>query len=134
MIYLLVGRQNTVSPSLLRSYANDVHEQNLKNQKLIDFQVKLHPEKHVIRKIFTRTLMDMRKIAICRKSSSRLARVHLITLFVFMDEIHLRPEYTDSNGRMSQEQMIVDLTTHRTPKQRHLLNHQDPQRLNRGIR
>jgi hypothetical protein len=53
---------------------------------------------------------------------------------VFMDEIHLRPEYTDSNGRMSQDQMIVDLTTHGHQNKDIYLITQDPERLNRGIR
>lgn len=51
-----------------------------------------------------------------------------------MDEIHLRPEYTDSNGRMSQDQMIVDLTTHGHQNKDIYLITQDPERLNRGIR
>lgn len=60
--------------------------------------------------------------------------IHLITPVVFMDEIHLRPEYTDSNGRMSQDQMIVDLTTHGHQNKDIYLITQDPERLNRGIR
>jgi zona occludens toxin len=42
--------------------------------------------------------------------------------------------FTDSNGRMSQDQMIVDLTTHGHQNKDIYLITQDPERLNRGIR
>ena len=51
-----------------------------------------------------------------------------------MDEIHKRPEYTDSDGKMSQNPMIVDLTTHGHQNKDIILMTQDPQRLNKGIR
>ena len=52
---------------------------------------------------------------------------------IFMDEIHKRPEYCD-DGKMSQNQMIVDLTTHAHSNKDIYLITQDPERLNKGIR
>jgi len=51
-----------------------------------------------------------------------------------MDEIHKRPEYCDNDGKMSQNPMIVDLTTHGHHNKDIILMTQDPERLNKGIR
>lgn len=45
-----------------------------------------------------------------------------------MDEIHKRPEYTDSDGKMSQNPMI-QLTTHGHQNKDILLMTQDPQKI-----
>ena len=50
MIYLLVGQPRHGKSQFAAKLAHDIHEQNLKTQKLID-SGKADPEKHVIRKI-----------------------------------------------------------------------------------
>ena len=52
MIYLLVGQPRHGKSQFASKLAHDIHEQNLKTQKLID-SGKADPEKHVIRKIYS---------------------------------------------------------------------------------
>ena len=132
MIYLLVGQPRHGKSQFAAKLAHDIHEQNLKNQKLID-SGKADPEKHVIRKIYSDIDGHAENCEFVEKAPDDW-RDTPDNSVVFMDEIHLRPEYTDSNGRMSQDQMIVDLTTHGHQNKDIYLITQDPERLNRGIR
>lgn len=132
MIYLLVGQPRHGKSQFAAKLAHDIHEQNLKTQKLID-SGKADPEKHVIRKIYSDIDGHAENCEFVEKAPQDW-RDTPDNSVVFMDEIHLRPEYTDSNGRMSQEQMIVDLTTHGHQNKDIYLITQDPERLNRGIR
>ena len=132
MIYLLVGQPRHGKSQFAAKLAYDIHEQNLKNQKLID-SGKADPDKHVIRKIYSDIDGHAENCEFVEKAPNDWRETPDNSV-VFMDEIHLRPEYTDSNGRMSQDQMIVDLTTHGHQNKDIYLITQDPERLNRGIR
>lgn len=131
-IYLIVGQPRHGKSQFSVKMAHDYHLKNLEIQKRID-SGKFDPEKDIVREIYSDIEGHSEKCDFIHPAPADWRDVPDNSI-IFMDEIHKRPEYTDSDGKMSQNPMIVDLTTHGHQNKDILLMTQDPQRLNKGIR
>lgn len=131
-IYLIVGQPRHGKSQFAVKTAYDYHLKNLEIQKRID-SGKFDPEKDIVREIYSDIEGHSQKCDFIHPAPADWRDVPDNSI-IFMDEIHKRPEYTDSDGKMSQNPMIVDLTTHGHQNKDILLMTQDPQRLNKGIR
>lgn len=131
-IYLIVGQPRHGKSQFSVKTAYDYHLKNLEIQKRID-SGKFDPNKDIVREIYSDIEGHSEKCDFIHPAPADWRDVPDNSI-IFMDEIHKRPEYTDSDGKMSQNPMIVDLTTHGHQNKDILLMTQDPQRLNKGIR
>ncbi|MCT8088267.1 hypothetical protein H0920_15765 [Acinetobacter sp. C_4_1] len=131
-IYLTVGQPRHGKSQFAVKTAYDYHLKNLEIQKRID-SGKFDPEKDIVREIYSDIEGHSEKCDFIHPAPADWRDVPDNSI-IFMDEIHKRPEYTDSDGKMSQNPMIVDLTTHAHQNKDIILMTQDPQRLNKGIR
>lgn len=131
-IYLIVGQPRHGKSQFAVKTAYDYHLKNLEIQKRID-SGKFDPEKDIVREIYSDIEGHAQKCDFIKPAPADWRHVPDNSI-IFMDEIHKRPEYTDLDGKMSQNPMIVDLTTHGHQNKDILLMTQDPQRLNKGIR
>lgn len=131
-IYLIVGQPRHGKSQFAVKTAYDYHLKNLEIQKRID-SGKFDPDKDIVREIYSDIEGHSEKCDFIHPAPADWRDVPDNSI-IFMDEIHKRPEYTDSDGKMSQNPMIVDLTTHGHQNKDILLMTQDPQRLNKGIR
>jgi len=131
-IYLIVGQPRHGKSQFAAKMAYEYHEKNIEIQKRID-SGKFNPETDIVRQIYSDIEGHAEKCDFIHPAPSDWRDVPDNSI-IFMDEIHKRPEYTDSNGKMSQNPMIVDLTTHGHQNKDIILLTQDPQRLNKGIR
>lgn len=131
-IYLIVGQPRHGKSQFSVKTAYDYHLKNLEIQKRID-SGKYDPDKDIVREIYSDIEGHSEKCDFIHPAPADWRDVPDNSI-IFMDEIHKRPEYTDADGKMSQNPMIVDLTTHGHQNKDILLMTQDPQRLNKGIR
>lgn len=131
-IYLIVGQPRHGKSQFAAKMAYDYHVKNLEIQKKID-SGKYDPDKDIVRQIYSDIEGHAEKCDFIHPAPLDWRDVPDNSI-IFMDEIHKRPEYTDSDGKMSQNPMIVDLTTHGHQNKDIILMTQDPQRLNKGIR
>lgn len=131
-IYLIVGQPRHGKSQFAVKTAYDYHLKNLEIKKRID-SGKYDPEKDIVREIYSDIEGHAQKCDFVHPAPADWRDVPDNSI-IFMDEIHKRPEYTDLDGKMSQNPMIVDLTTHGHQNKDILLMTQDPQRLNKGIR
>lgn len=131
-IYLIVGQPRHGKSQFAVKTAYDYHLKNLEIKKRID-SGKYDPEKDIVREIYSDIEGHAQKCVFVHPAPADWRDVPDNSI-IFMDEIHKRPEYTDLDGKMSQNPMIVDLTTHGHQNKDILLMTQDPQRLNKGIR
>lgn len=131
-IYLIVGQPRHGKSQFAVKKAHEYHLENKRIQQKIDSGKALDPEKDLIRNVYSDIDGHTENCEYVEKAPNDWRDVPHDSV-IFMDEIHLRPEYCDSNGRMSQEQIIVDLTTHGHQNKDIFLMTQDPARLNKGI-
>lgn len=130
-IYLIVGQPRHGKSQFAVSLAHAIHENNLKFQKKLDGGNE--ELENSIREVYSDIEGHAEKTDYISKAPLDWRDVPNNSI-IFMDEIHKRPEYCDSDGKLSQNQMIVDLTTHGHQNKDIYLMTQDPQRLNKGIR
>ena len=130
-IYLIVGQPRHGKSQFAVSLAHVIHENNLKFQKKLDGGNE--ELENSIREVYSDIEGHAEKTDYINKAPVDWRDVPNNSI-IFMDEIHKRPEYCDSDGKLSQNQMIVDLTTHGHQNKDIYLMTQDPQRLNKGIR
>lgn len=129
-IYLIVGQPRHGKSQFAVSLAHAIHENNLKFQKKLD---EGNEElKDSIREVYSDIEGHSDKTDYIHNAPVDWRDVPNNSI-IFMDEIHKRPEYCD-DGKMSNNPMIVDLTTHGHQNKDIYLMTQDPQRLNKGIR
>ena len=129
-IYLIVGQPRHGKSQFAVSLAHAIHENNLKFQKKVDGgNEELNDS---IRQVYSDIEGHSDKTDYIHNAPNDWRDVPNNSI-IFMDEIHKRPEYCD-DGRMSNNPMIVDLTTHGHQNKDIYLMTQDPQRLNKGIR
>ena len=129
-LYLIVGQPRHGKSQFAVSLAHAIHENNLKFQKKLD---EGNEElKDSIREVYSDIEGHSNKTDYIHNAPVDW-RVVPNNSIIFMDEIHKRPEYCD-DGKMSNNPMIVDLTTHGHQNKDIYLMTQDPQRLNKGIR
>ena len=130
-IYLIVGQPRHGKSQFAVSLAHAIHENNLKFEKKLDG---VNEEiENSIRQVYSDIDGHAEKTDYIHQAPSDWRQVPKNSI-IFMDEIHERPEYCDSDGKLSQNPMIVELTKHgHTNKDIYLMT-QDPQRLNKGIR
>lgn len=129
-IYLIVGQPRHGKSQFAVSLAHAIHENNLKFQKKVDGgNEELNDS---IREVYSDIEGHSDKTDYIHNAPKDWRDVPNNSI-IFMDEIHKRPEYCD-DGRMSNNPMIVDLTTHGHQNKDIYLMTQDPQRLNKGIR
>ncbi|MEK0215287.1 zonular occludens toxin domain-containing protein [Acinetobacter junii] len=131
-IYLIVGQPRHGKSQFAAKMAYEYHEKNIEIQKRID-SGKFNPETDIVREIYSDIEGHAEKCDFIKPAPKDWRDVPDNSI-IFMDEIHKRPEYTDNDGKMSQNPMIVDLTTHGHHNKDIILMTQDPQRLNKGIR
>ena len=131
-IYLIVGQPRHGKSQFAAKMAYEYHEKNIEIQKRID-SGKFNPETDIVREIYSDIEGHADKCDFIKPAPKDWRDVPDNSI-IFMDEIHKRPEYTDNDGKMSQNPMIVDLTTHGHHNKDIILMTQDPQRLNKGIR
>ena len=131
-IYLIVGQPRHGKSQFAAKMAYDYHEKNIEIQKRID-SGKFNPQTDIVREIYSDIEGHADKCDFIKPAPQDWRDVPHDSI-IFMDEIHKRPEYCDSNGKMSQNPMIVDLTTHGHQNKDIILMTQDPERLNKGIR
>ena len=131
-IYLIVGQPRHGKSQFAVSKAHEYHVNNLRIQKKKESGKALDPEKDLIRNVYSDIAGHVENCDYVQVAPQDWREVPEDSV-IFMDEIHLRPEYCDSNGKMSQDQMIVDLTTHGHQNKDIYLMTQDPARLNKGI-
>ena len=131
-IYLIVGQPRHGKSQFSVKTAYDYHLKNLEIQKRID-SGKANPSTDIVREIYSDIEGHAENCDFVQKAPTDWRDVPDNSI-IFMDEIHKRPEYTDSDGKMSQNPMIVDLTTHAHHNKDIILITQDPERLNKGIR
>lgn len=131
-IYLIVGQPRHGKSQFAAKMAYEYHEKNIEIQKRID-SGKFNPQIDIVREIYSDIEGHAEKCDFIKPAPKDWRDVPDNSI-IFMDEIHKRPEYTDSDGKMSQNPMIVDLTTHGHQNKDIILMTQDPQRLNKGIR
>ena len=130
-IYLVVGQPRHGKSQFCAKLAHDYHQQNLQIQKRID-SGKYDPEKDIVREIYSDIEGHAENCDFVKPAPQDWREVPHNSI-IFMDEIHKRPEYTSAEGKMSQNPMIVDLTTHGHQNKDIILITQDPERLNKGI-
>jgi hypothetical protein len=129
-IYLIVGQPRHGKSQFAVSLAHAIHENNLKFQKKVDSgNEELNDS---IREVYSDIEGHSDKTDYIHNAPKDWRDVPNNSI-IFMDEIHKRPEYCD-DGKMSNNPMIVDLTTHGHQNKDIYLMTQDPQRLNKGIR
>lgn len=129
-IYLIVGQPRHGKSQFAVSLAHAIHENNLKFQKKVDSgNEELNDS---IREVYSDIEGHSEKTDYINNAPKDWRDVPNNSI-IFMDEIHKRPEYCD-DGKMSNNPMIVDLTTHGHQNKDIYLMTQDPQRLNKGIR
>ncbi len=131
-IYLIVGQPRHGKSQYAAKMAYDYHEKNIEIQKRID-SGKFNPETDIVREIYSDIEGHAEKCDFVKPAPTDWRDVPHDSI-IFMDEIHKRPEYCDNDGKMSQNPMIVDLTTHGHHNKDIILMTQDPERLNKGIR
>lgn len=131
-IYLIVGQPRHGKSQFAAKMAYEYHQKNIDIQKRID-SGKFNPETDIVRQIYSDIEGHAEKCDFILKAPHDWREVPNDSI-IFMDEIHQRPEYCDSDGKMSQNPMIVDLTTHGHQNKDIILMTQDPERLNKGIR
>lgn len=131
-IYLIVGQPRHGKSQFAAKMAYEYHEKNIEIQKRID-SGKFNPETDIVREIYSDIEGHADKCDFIKPAPKDWRDVPHDSI-IFMDEIHKRPEYCDSDGKMSQNPMIVDLTTHGHQNKDIILMTQDPERLNKGIR
>ena len=131
-IYLIVGQPRHGKSQFAAKMAYEYHEKNIEIQKRID-SGKFNPETDIVREIYSDIEGHAEKCDFVKPAPKDWRDVPHDSI-VFMDEIHKRPEYCDNDGKMSQNPMIVDLTTHGHHNKDIILMTQDPERLNKGIR
>ncbi len=131
-IYLIVGQPRHGKSQFAAKMAYEYHQKNIDIQKRID-SGKFNPETDIVRQIYSDIEGHAEKCDFILKAPHDWREVPNDSI-IFMDEIHKRPEYCDSDGKMSQNPMIVDLTTHGHQNKDIILMTQDPERLNKGIR
>ena len=131
-IYLIVGQPRHGKSQYAAKMAYDYHEKNIEIQKRID-SGKFNPETDIVREIYSDIEGHAEKCDFVKPAPTDWREVPHDSI-IFMDEIHKRPEYCDNDGKMSQNPMIVDLTTHGHQNKDIILMTQDPERLNKGIR
>ncbi|WP_151738413.1 zonular occludens toxin domain-containing protein [Acinetobacter junii] len=131
-IYLIVGQPRHGKSQYAAKMAFDYHQKNIEIQKRID-SGKFNPETDIVREIYSDIEGHAEKCDFVKPAPNDWRDVPPDSI-IFMDEIHKRPEYCDNDGKMSQNPMIVDLTTHGHHNKDIILMTQDPERLNKGIR
>lgn len=131
-IYMIVGQPRHGKSQFAVSKAWEYHQKNIEIQKRID-SGKFDPERDIVREIYSDIEGHAEKTDFILKAPQDWRDVPDNSI-ILMDEIHKRPEYCDSDGKMSQNPMIVDLTTHGHHNKDIILMTQDPERLNKGIR
>lgn len=131
-IYLIVGQPRHGKSQFAAKMAYDYHEKNIEIQKRID-SGKFNPQTDIVREIYSDIEGHAEKCDFVKPAPKDWRDVPPDSI-IFMDEIHKRPEYCDNDGKMSQNPMIVDLTTHGHHNKDIILMTQDPERLNKGIR
>lgn len=131
-IYLIVGQPRHGKSQYAAKMAYDYHQKNIEIQKRID-SGKFNPETDIVREIYSDIEGHAEKCDFIKPAPIDWRDVPHDSI-IFMDEIHKRPEYCDNDGKMSQNPMIVDLTTHGHHNKDIILMTQDPERLNKGIR
>lgn len=131
-IYLIVGQPRHGKSQYAAKMAYDYHEKNIEIQKRID-SGKFNPQTDIVREIYSDIEGHAEKCDFVKPAPKDWRDVPPDSI-IFMDEIHKRPEYCDNDGKMSQNPMIVDLTTHGHHNKDIILMTQDPERLNKGIR
>lgn len=131
-IYLIVGQPRHGKSQYAAKMAYDYHQKNIEIQKRID-SGKFNPETDIVREIYSDIEGHAEKCDFIKPAPKDWRDVPHDSI-IFMDEIHKRPEYCDNDGKMSQNPMIVDLTTHGHHNKDIILMTQDPERLNKGIR
>lgn len=131
-IYLIVGQPRHGKSQFAVKKAYDYHQENLAIQKRID-SGKFDPEKDIVREIYSDIDGHADACDFVKPAPVDWRDVPHDSI-IFMDEIHQRVEYCDTDGKMSQNPMIVDLTTHGHQNKDIILMTQDPERLNKGIR
>ena len=131
-IYLIVGQPRHGKSQFAAKMAYEYHEKNIEIQKRID-SGKFNPETDIVREIYSDIEGHADKCDFIKPAPKDWRDVPHDSI-IFMDEIHKRPEYCDNDGKMSQNPMIVDLTTHGHHNKDIILMTQDPERLNKGIR
>lgn len=130
-IYLIVGQPRHGKSQFAAKMAWDYHQQNLEIQKRID-SGKFDPKKDIVRQIYSDIDGHAEKCDFVLKAPEDWREVPSDSI-IFMDEIHKRPAYCNSDGKISQNPMIVDLTMHGHFNKDIILMTQDPERLNKGI-
>ena len=131
-IYLIVGQPRHGKSQFAAKMAYEYHEKNIEIQKRID-SGKFNPQIDIVREIYSDIEGHAEKCDFIKPAPKDWRDVPHDSI-IFMDEIHKRPEYCDNDGKMSQNPMIVDLTTHGHHNKDIILMTQDPERLNKGIR
>lgn len=131
-IYLIVGQPRHGKSQFAVKKAYEYHLNNVRIQKKQDSGKALDPEKDLIRNVYSDIAGHVENCDYVQPAPQDWREVPEDSV-IFMDEIHLRPEYCDSNGKMSQNPMIVELTTHAHQNKDIYLMTQDPARLNKGI-
>lgn len=131
-IYLIVAQPRHGKSQFVVSLADAIHQKNLKYQKKLE-ETGDEQIQNSIREIYSDIEGHAEKTDYIHQAPNDWRDVPNNSI-VIMDEIHKRPEYCDNDGKMSQNPMIVDLTTHGHQNKDIYLITQDPERLNKGIR
>ncbi|WP_347454248.1 zonular occludens toxin domain-containing protein [Acinetobacter thermotolerans] len=131
-IYLVVGQPRHGKSQFCAKMAYEYHLKNIEIQKRID-SGKFDPEKDIVREIYSDIKGHAENCDFVKPAPEDWRDVPNNSI-IFMDEIHQRPEYADTDGRMSQNPMISELRTHGHQNKDIILITQDPQTLNKAIR
>ena len=131
-IYLIVGQPRHGKSQFAAKMAYDYEQNNIRVRKKIESGKPLDPEKDLLRNVYSDINGHAENCSFVQKAPDDWREVPEDSV-IFYDEIHLRPEFCDSNGKMSQNPMIVELTTHAHKNKDIILITQDPARLNKGI-
>lgn len=131
-IYLVVGQPRHGKSQFCAKMAYEYEQNNIRVRKKIESGKKLDPEKDIIRNVFSDINGHVENCDFVQKAPDDWREAPENSV-IFYDEIHLRPEYCDTTGKMSLNPMIVELTTHAHKNKDIVLITQDPARLNRGI-
>ena len=143
MIYLIVGQPRSAKSQYAVKISFDINDQNNRIQKKLDEGKELKDDELM-------PLPDGTLVPAIRKIYSDIDEHALRNEFVneapddwrqvpdgssiFYDEVHFRKEFLDQNKYMSQDPMIVDLSTHGHRNIDIYLITQDPRRLEKSIR
>ncbi|WP_180168666.1 zonular occludens toxin domain-containing protein [Acinetobacter sp. YH01003] len=131
-IYLIVGQPRHGKSQFAAKMAYEYEQNNIRVRKKIESGKPLDPEKDLLRNVYSDINGHAENCNFVQKAPDDWREVPEDSV-IFYDEIHLRPEFCDSNGKMSQNPMIVELTTHAHKNKDIILITQDPARLNKGI-